>query len=457
MKARTVVLATLLALLVPLAAGAALILSVVVSMPTPQGDRVRGPHGLVGVWAGGAYAWVLPVDDDRVVVIDTGGDREASALRTELAGREVVATLLTHGHVDHTAGVDALPDAPLYYSTLEGKLVRGERLPGGYLAAWYARTDGAPRLPEEVHEVADGDELAFGDVRIRVVAVPGHTRGSVAYLWRDVLFAGDAVLGGETLMLAPDAFATDPTAARASLEALVPLAFHWLADGHAGIRGEARSALLELLELDEAPEPTVSMADVDAAPTPATADRGEEQTLTGRYVQTPVPDARGLQPAYLVDARGRRWVLSREPVASHAALRQRQVTVTGHVVSPPLGHRAVGGPWLEVVSIEAVDSAVPGVRRVEVDDLDEADQAWVEVVGPLEELVPLSPGSARAEGRLHGVRLFAPSRARALVGQQATVLARVDGGVLLAEAVCAGDAPGCGRRPTLRGLEPTLR
>ena len=68
-------------------------------------------------------------------------------------------------------------------------------------------------------------ELAIGDARFRVVPVPGHTGGSVAYLWRDVLFAGDALVGGPPLALLPASFTDDEAQARASLSALLPLEF----------------------------------------------------------------------------------------------------------------------------------------------------------------------------------------------------------------------------------------
>jgi len=42
--------------------------------------------------------------------------------------------------------------------------------------------------------VAHGDTLVFGSEVLRVLATPGHTPGSVSYLWRDRLFCGDALL-----------------------------------------------------------------------------------------------------------------------------------------------------------------------------------------------------------------------------------------------------------------------
>jgi len=42
----------------------------------------------------------------------------------------------------------------------------------------------------------DGDVILFGHEEILIIATPGHTPGSVSYLWRDRLFTGDTLLIG---------------------------------------------------------------------------------------------------------------------------------------------------------------------------------------------------------------------------------------------------------------------
>ncbi|HEY5994815.1 MAG TPA: MBL fold metallo-hydrolase [Gallionellaceae bacterium] len=42
--------------------------------------------------------------------------------------------------------------------------------------------------------LADGDWLGFGLETILVIATPGHTPGSLCYLWRDRLFTGDTLM-----------------------------------------------------------------------------------------------------------------------------------------------------------------------------------------------------------------------------------------------------------------------
>jgi sulfur dioxygenase len=43
-------------------------------------------------------------------------------------------------------------------------------------------------------QLEDGDVINLGEENIKVIATPGHTAGSLSFLWRDKLFTGDALL-----------------------------------------------------------------------------------------------------------------------------------------------------------------------------------------------------------------------------------------------------------------------
>ena len=43
-------------------------------------------------------------------------------------------------------------------------------------------------------QLNDGDILTFGNQKIKVIATPGHTVGSLSFLWNDRIFTGDALL-----------------------------------------------------------------------------------------------------------------------------------------------------------------------------------------------------------------------------------------------------------------------
>jgi len=45
-------------------------------------------------------------------------------------------------------------------------------------------------------QIQDGDIFKFGSEQIKVIATPGHTPGSISFLWRDRVFTGDALFIG---------------------------------------------------------------------------------------------------------------------------------------------------------------------------------------------------------------------------------------------------------------------
>jgi len=136
----------------------------------------------------GTNTWLIAEPgSSSVVVVDPGPDDEEHLRRVHaeaMAGdRQVAAILLTHGHLDHSAG-----------------------------AAWLAGLTGAPvqaadpayrRGPEGL---ADGDVVAAAGCEIRVVASPGHSADSVCLLLPadGALFTGDTVLGRGTTVIGAD-------------------------------------------------------------------------------------------------------------------------------------------------------------------------------------------------------------------------------------------------------------
>ncbi len=121
------------------------------------------------------YSYLIAADSGDAVLIDPV---------YELAGRDLalldehnlklVWVLDTHVHADHVTGANALKAAT---------------------GAQSAVGDGCKASGFD-HQLNDGDEIRFGNEVIRIIATPGHTHGSVSYLWRDRVFTGDALLIG---------------------------------------------------------------------------------------------------------------------------------------------------------------------------------------------------------------------------------------------------------------------
>lgn len=139
--------------------------------------------------------WLLTDPDTRETVIVDPGEEHARILATarhrDLAVREI---WLTHGHIDHIWGVDAVRDAT-------GALVRLHPADRG----WYDRLPAQCaqfgfsvqqplRAPDA--ELHDGEVLGVGSARFTVRHVPGHSPGHVAFLGHGLAVSGDVLFQG---------------------------------------------------------------------------------------------------------------------------------------------------------------------------------------------------------------------------------------------------------------------
>jgi len=138
------------------------------------------------------YIWMMH-DGRNAVVVDPG---DAGPVETALAemGLSLRAIVLTHLHYDHCWGVPGLLErwpVPVYGPVLND----------------YDRTTHPPfpkpgTVPLDcvTHPVGDGDHVMLDALRteLTVIAVPGHTRGHLAF-WdraRERVFTGDSLFNG---------------------------------------------------------------------------------------------------------------------------------------------------------------------------------------------------------------------------------------------------------------------
>jgi glyoxylase-like metal-dependent hydrolase (beta-lactamase superfamily II) len=136
----------------------------------------------------GTNTWVIAEPGSpAAVVVDPGPDDEGHLRRVLAAAtagdRRVAQIVLTHGHLDHSAGA-----------------ARFAELTGAPVAA----LDPARRLGSE--GFAAGTVLTAGGCEMRVVATPGHTADSLSLLLAadGALLTGDTVLGRGTTVIAAD-------------------------------------------------------------------------------------------------------------------------------------------------------------------------------------------------------------------------------------------------------------
>jgi glyoxylase-like metal-dependent hydrolase (beta-lactamase superfamily II) len=224
------------------------VLSIVTSMPAHQGARVEGA-GIVGIDAGGAFAWVVPTKTG-VVLIDSGTPGGTEDLLAEIGDRVVHAILLTHGHFDHIGGLTAFGTTPVYCGPGERPLVFGEVSPGGPIPRLIGSLLGRQPAPTgPVVEAVDGSTLTFDGLSFEVVHMPGHTGGSAMYIAGGTLFTGDSLtaLDGVVRPLHP-LFADNMRQNVRSISKLADKPFVRFADGHSGLHANVKPLVDRFIE-----------------------------------------------------------------------------------------------------------------------------------------------------------------------------------------------------------------
>jgi glyoxylase-like metal-dependent hydrolase (beta-lactamase superfamily II) len=136
----------------------------------------------------GTNTWVIAEPGSPWAVVVDPGPQDEGHLRRVLAeatagDRRVASILLTHGHLDHSAGAARLAE-------LSGAPVQA--------------ADPARRLGTEGY--TGGDVITVAGCELRVVATRGHSADSVSLLLPadGALFTGDTVLGRGTTVIARD-------------------------------------------------------------------------------------------------------------------------------------------------------------------------------------------------------------------------------------------------------------
>ena len=135
-----------------------------------------------------------------VVVVDLGWWGGARAIRTALD--EIGATpdsvrhvFLTHSHRDHVGAWRLFTGARFHLAAAERAPFAGERPHAGVIPRWAERVKPSdlPRDGElRLEEFRADTTFVLGADTLRAYVVPGHTAGSAVYLFRGILFLGDA-------------------------------------------------------------------------------------------------------------------------------------------------------------------------------------------------------------------------------------------------------------------------
>lgn len=131
----------------------------------------------------------------RALLVDPGGHVPQLLARAADLGASVDEIWLTHAHIDHVTGVAEAVEAtgapvrlhpddlPLYGAVQQQGVMFGLQV---------------RQPPAPTHLLAAGQQLVLGEIRARVLHVPGHSPGHVAF-WIEsegVVLAGDCLFAG---------------------------------------------------------------------------------------------------------------------------------------------------------------------------------------------------------------------------------------------------------------------
>jgi len=126
----------------------------------------------LGEWSTNCY--VLTCGQESLIVDPAA---EAESILAAVAGTTVKAILLTHAHLDHLQALDQVRQATGAPLGLHPADAAAFGVPGDF-------------------ELADGAMLSLGDSELRVVHTPGHTPGSVCFLFDRRAIVGDTLFPG---------------------------------------------------------------------------------------------------------------------------------------------------------------------------------------------------------------------------------------------------------------------
>ncbi len=142
-------------------------------------ERILAPNP--GPFTGSGTNTYVVESAGRAVVLDPGPviGSHLHAIEDAVQRFDVAGILVTHTHPDHAPAANVL----------------GERLDADVLGF------GPGPEFEPTRTLRDGDRLAIGDVSMEAVHTPGHTPDHLCYRIADVVFTGDHIMGGSTVVI----------------------------------------------------------------------------------------------------------------------------------------------------------------------------------------------------------------------------------------------------------------
>lgn len=122
------------------------------------------------------YAYLLVCEKTGLAAVVDPNEAYPVWQALESRSARLTTIFCTHHHHDHVGGIEDLLSEQQELQVCGFESDRG-------------------RVPGMTTPLSDGDPVLFGECRGRVLHTPGHTSGSVCYLFGSSLFAGDTLFG----------------------------------------------------------------------------------------------------------------------------------------------------------------------------------------------------------------------------------------------------------------------
>lgn len=142
---------------------------------------------VTGIYGSNCYI-VMDDNTKEAVVIDPGGDVDNIIKDIDTIGAKVKYIILTHGHLDHTSGVEELKNSTKAVVCMNGEdddlITQGANLFGPLIKG------GADKI------LKHGDIIKISNLEFACIDTPGHTPGGMSFLIENCVFTGDTLFEG---------------------------------------------------------------------------------------------------------------------------------------------------------------------------------------------------------------------------------------------------------------------
>jgi hydroxyacylglutathione hydrolase len=141
-----------------------------------------------------ANCFILACEETKeAVVIDPGDEADKILMALAKKALKVKNIINTHGHFDHVGANRRLKEV-----TGAKLMIHREDVPllsqsAASAKAWGMHSDDSP-TPDRVLE--EGDIIKFGNLSLKVIHTPGHTRGGISLYGHGAVFVGDTLFSG---------------------------------------------------------------------------------------------------------------------------------------------------------------------------------------------------------------------------------------------------------------------